>query len=161
MSHVADFEELVLAHGQDLTFHREEGGTPCPCRTPEGFRDPAWHLANPGAPVCNQEGYLPVVTSFGVKGFVQPVTSVKGVRAEVIEAMFGEIQAGDHLGIFPLHWGGSQLNFENWSTSGEDYIQWTTEFFTKRFFAVISNLISDPDDGVPHHWECGLRLIGA
>ena len=35
--------ELLNTMGSDVMYHREEPGSPCPCLTPEGFRDPAWH----------------------------------------------------------------------------------------------------------------------
>jgi hypothetical protein len=42
----AQFLKIVERHGSTVTFHRETGGVDCPCLTPEGFRDPAWHLTH-------------------------------------------------------------------------------------------------------------------
>jgi len=101
---------LLLQNGSDVLFHREDSTIPCPCRTPEGFRDPFWHLqAPPGTPVCNAEGMLPDLVhtmTLTVKGFVQPIQSTRATRltSEYIEQMFGEVQADDHLGIFPCNW---------------------------------------------------------
>jgi hypothetical protein len=70
--------------------------------------------------------------------------------------MFGDIQADDHLGIFPVEWAGMALDFYNWGASGEDFV----EYHGERFTVVNANLIPDPDDGNPyHHWEIGARLI--
>jgi len=40
MSTVAEFLALLSSNGSDAIYHRDDGATPCPCRTPEGFRDP-------------------------------------------------------------------------------------------------------------------------
>jgi hypothetical protein len=70
--------------------------------------------------------------------------------------MFDHIEADDHLGIFPITWGGTFLNFSDWSQSGDDFI----EYDGRRYFVVNANKIPDPGDGNPdHHWEVGLRLI--
>src|SRR6266498_5426663 len=116
MNNVARFEALLAVDGSIAIFHREEGGTFCPCRTPEGYRDPIWHKENPLAPVCNEVGLLPgLVTSVAVKAFIQPAQSaaVRRLTTEYVNAMFGEIQGDDHLGIFPLEWGGVTLDFDN------------------------------------------------
>jgi hypothetical protein len=70
--------------------------------------------------------------------------------------LFGQVQADDHLGIFPIEYGGYQLDFNNWGRSGEDYIQYDG----RRFTVVNVNKIPDPDGGSPnHHYEVALRLI--
>lgn len=151
------FLGLLQARGSDVTFHRDFGTVDCPCLTPEGYRDPAWHLANPTAPVCNADGKLPAVDEFLIKAFVQPAQSTRATRlsSEVLQQMFGQVQADDHFGILPLTWGGNTLNFDDWSQDGVDYI----EYFGKKFFIVNVNILPDPADGQPHHAEVGLRVI--
>lgn len=149
---------LLNQAGSNVIYHREQGGTPCPCRTPEGFRDPSWHIANPLAPVCNEEGFLNVVvTEFTVKAAVQPVATTRGLgrAAERVESLFGEVQEDDHLGIFPVVWDGNTLDFANWSTAGEDYITYDG----RRFMAISSDKLPDIDGDPNHHFEVGLRLV--
>lgn len=163
MSTVARFKSLLQIKASDVRYRRDDSLVPCPCRTPEGFRDPAWHLAHPSDPVCNEAGFLPqtgTTTDLFVKAFVQPIQSTRATRlsTEYLTQLFGEIQADDHLGIFPIDWAGVGLNFYDWGHSAEDYI----EYHTRRFTVVNANLIPDPDDGNPfHHWEVGLRLISS
>jgi hypothetical protein len=93
-----------------------------------------------------------------VKGFIQPIQSTRATRlqTELLQLFFDEIQADDHLGILPVVWQSTSLNFYDWGRSGEDYI----EYNGRRFTVVNANLIPDPADGNPaHHWEVGLRLI--
>lgn len=155
------FEALCVSHGSDVIFRRADSVVPCPCRTPEGFRDMTWHLAHPSEPLCNERGMLDEVDStleISLKAFVQPVTSARGAKLpdEAINAIFGEVQADDHIGFFPEQWNGTVINFRNWGRSGEDYIVYDG----RRFIVVNANLIPDPVDGNPrHHWEAGLRLI--
>lgn len=110
--------------------------------------------------ICDESGMLPgAQTIMGVKAFVQPIQSTRATRlsAEYMARMFGEIQADDHLGIFPEAWNGTSLDFFNWSQTGQDFI----EYDNRRFMVVNANLIPDPDGGNPrHHWEVGLRAIG-
>lgn len=161
MSTVPQFISLLTAHASDAIFHREDVTTMCPCVTPEGFRDPIWHLQHPSEPDCNEAGMLldpSEATNKAVKAFVHPVQSsaVRRLTSEQLVGMFGEIQADDHVGIFPVEWDSTLLNFYDWGNSGEDWIK-----YNDRFYQVVSvNLIPDPDDGSPwHHWEVGLRLI--
>lgn len=156
-----DFIGLLNLHGSVVQFHRDDSVTVCPCVTPEGFRDPEWHDANPTAPVCDERGFLhdgALSTDLSIKAFVQPSQSTRATRMspEYLEQMFGEIQMGDHIGIFPPSWDGEVLNFYDWSQSGEDWIK-----FNDRYYMVVAaNQFSAPDTGQPdHHWECGLRLI--
>ena len=161
MSTVPQFLALCAAKGSDVRYHKDSSLIACPCRTPEGFRDPEWHLAHPSDPVCNDAGFLPqpgTTVDTTVKAFMQPIQSTRATRlsTEQLIEMFGEIQADDHLGIFPIEWGSVGLDFEHWGTSGEDFV----EYHNKKFTVVNSNLIPDPDDGNPyHHWEVGCRLI--
>lgn len=161
MSTVQQFVSLCNTNGSTVRYVRADSTIPCPCRTPEGFRDPEWHAANPDQPVCNEEGMLPDpahTVDISLKAFVQPIQSTRATRlsAEYISQMFGEVIADDHLGIFPESWGGTELNFFDWSQSGEDFIQ----YYGRKFLVVNANLIPDPSDGNPrHHWECGLRLM--
>lgn len=152
------FLGMLQLHGSDVVYHREHDGAPCPCRTPEGNRDPAWHLANTLAPLCNEIGYLPVIEQFSVKAAVQPV-SAGGIRrsrsSERLSAMFpGELQIDDHIGIFPVVWEGHTLDFRNFSDTGEDYIVYDN----RRYIVVSSDKLPDIDGDPDHHWEIGLRL---
>lgn len=157
------FNALLAAHGSDVVFHRVDSMIQCPCVTPEGYRDLEWHLQHRSAPMCNAEGMLPDPSNtvdMIVKAFVQPVVAARGTRLQVeqIQVLFGEIQADDHIGIFPESWNATALNFYDWGRSGEDYIV----FAGQNFICVNANLVPDPEDGNPrHHWECGLRLIDA
>lgn len=161
MSTVTAFNDLVNAHGSIVTYHRVDSEIPCPCLTPEGFRDPEWHEAHPSEPVCNERGMLPDPANSqitNVKAFVQPAQSTRLTRLsdEYLEQMFGDIQTDDHVGIFPYEWNGITLEFRDWSQVGEDYLLYDN----RKFFVVNANLIPDPSDGNPHHhWECALRLI--
>jgi hypothetical protein len=65
----AKFESLVASNGSDVVFHREQGGTVCPCVSPEGYRDLTWHKTHPDEPLCNEQGRLdPVITNLTGKG---------------------------------------------------------------------------------------------
>lgn len=161
MSTVSLFLSLLSAHGSDARFRRVDSLVPCPCLTPEGFRDPIWHSENPAEPICDENGMLPdsgATIDISVKAFVQPIQSTRATRlsTEYIEQMFGQVEADDHLGIFPCEWAGKTLNFRDWSQSGEDFV----EYDGQRFLVVNANKLPDPDDGNPnHHWEVGLRVI--
>jgi hypothetical protein len=156
-----DFIGLLNLHGSTVKYHRDDSLVICPCVTPEGFRDPEWHDANPAAPVCDERGYLhddAETTEILIKGFVQPSQSTRATRMspEYLQDMFGEIQVGDHIGLFPESWEGTVLSFYDWSQSGEDWIEYNGRFY----FAVAAHLLAAPDTGDPrHHWEVGLRLI--
>jgi hypothetical protein len=162
MSTVPQFVALCRVHGSDFIYHRDESWYPCPCRTIQGFRDPIWHIKNPDAPVCNENGFLSdplVISDFHAKGFIQPVQSgaVRRLTTEQIIQLYGEIQTDDHIALVPCEWQGKALDFTNWGLATEDWL----EYNARRFTVVNSNLIPDPADGNPfHHWEVGLRLIG-
>lgn len=161
MSTVAQFIQLVTAHGSTVLFHKDSSMVACPCRTPEGYRDPEWHAEHPEAVMCNEKGMLPEpgsTTEITLKAFMQPIQSTRATRlsTEQLIQMFGVIQADDHLGIFPESWGSMPLDFYDWSESGEDFVIYNGRKFT----CVNANLIPDPSDGNPrHHWELGFRLI--
>lgn len=157
---IEQFNRLVELHGSSVVYHRDDSFTPCPCLTPEGFRDPIWHLQNPLEPVCNPAGMLPSAetVNFSLKAWIQPVQSgaVRRLTTEQLIQLFGEIETDDHLGIFPCEWQGKVLDFYNWGLSTEDWI----EYNGRRYTAVSANLIADPLTGNSrHHWEIGLRLI--
>lgn len=161
-STVPQFLDLLAVHASDTRFYRgSDSSVPCPCQTPEGFRDPQWHLQQPAPkpPLCNESGMLPVApVDRIVKAFIQPIQSTRATRlvTEYIQEMFDHIEADDHLGIFPITWQGTYLEFRDWSQSGDDFI----EYDSQRYFVVNANKIPDPGDGNPdHHWEVGLRLI--
>jgi hypothetical protein len=161
MSNKPRFLRLLSKRASTVRYRRVDSVIPCPCRTPEGFRDPEWHIANPLEPICNEAGFLPDpanTVDVTVKGFVQPIQSTRATRLATELGLIppGEIQMDDHLAILPCEWDGVSLNFRDWGRSGEDFI----EYAGQRFTIVNSNLIPDPDNGDPfHHWECGLRLI--
>lgn len=155
-----DFVSLLNQHGSVVQFHRADSVIICPCVTPEGFRDPEWHDAHPAEPVCDERGYLhddSATTDISVKAFVQPSQSTRATRMspEYLQELFGEIQMGDHIGMFPESWNGTVLNFHDWSQSGEDWIKYDSRYY----LVVAGNLLAAPDTGLRHHWECGLRLI--
>jgi len=155
-----DFIGLLHNHGSDATYHRSDSVILCPCNTPEGFRDPEWHDANPTAEVCDERGFLhdPNATvEIMVKAFVQPSQTTRATRMapEYLIQMFGEIQEGDHIGIFPCVWEGAQLNFYEWSQNGDDWVLYNSRYY----MVVAANLFAEPDTGYPRgHWEIGLRL---
>lgn len=147
--------DLLERMGSDVTFHREDGGTSCPCLTPEGFRDPAWHRANPTQPVCNEQGMLTVAVEYAIKGSVQPATRGISRQAQRSNDLLGDIKKDDKLGIFPCEWNGHILDFTNWSEAGEDYIVYDGN----RYMVVAAEKLPDIDGDPNHHWECGLRLL--
>lgn len=163
MGTVEDFIALANARGSDVLYHRDDSVVPCPCLTPEGYRDPIWHLQHPLEPVCNEAGMLPqsgTTADFGFKGWVQPVQSgaVRRLTSEQLIQLFGEVQTDDHVGLFPVRWSGRLLNFYDWGPATEDYIVYNGRKYT----VVNTNLIAAPDTGDPwHHWEVGLRLVGS
>lgn len=159
MPTTAQFHSLLKKNGSDAVYHRSDSTTPCPCRTPEGYRDPLWHIEHPNEPECNEAGFLNLnPVHIPVKAFVQPIQSTRATRlsTEYLVEMFGDVQANDHLGVFPKSWAGVELNFNEWSQSGEDYVLFNDDYFT----VVNANLLADASGGaVNHHWEVGLRLI--
>lgn len=161
MTTVPKMIALFTARGSNVVYRKVGSITPCPCRTPEGYRDMTWHKQHPTAPMCNENAMLPDpanTVNVLVKAFVQPIQSTRATRLtdEAIRSMFGDVQADDHLGIFPITWVGVTLDFYGWSRAGEDYINYDD----RRFTVVNANKIPDPSDGNPdHHWEVGLRLV--
>jgi len=151
------FLSALAKYGSDVVFHREEGGTPCPCRTPEGYRDPAWHAANPSAPVCNEQGFLADVTEFTVKASIQPAFTGLSRHAQRSNALLGEVERDDKIGIFPCEWGGNVLDFDDWSDAGEDYVVYDAD----RYLVVSADKLADIDGSPDHHVEAGLRRIKA
>lgn len=153
---MADPTTLFANKGALVTIHREGHTTVCPCLTPEGFRDPIWHLNNPDAPVCNDRGYLPAPIETTIKGFVQPTFAMRRIGNQVIEEAFGEIQIDDHIGIFPMVWNNVPVDFENWSQAGDEWVG----FNDMEFIVVGWTRIPDPANAQNyHHWECALRRI--
>jgi hypothetical protein len=142
--------------GSDVLVHTEHDGNPCPCRTPEGFRDLQWHEDNPQAPICNENGMLVVADEFLVKASVQPISQVRGrLQPEMLENLFtGEVQSDDHLGFFPVTWGAHSLDFHHFSDTGSDYIVYDG----RTYIVVAADKLPDIDGDPDHHWEVGLRL---
>ena len=145
MSTVGQFITLCQNHGSVFIYHRDDSMVVCPCRTPQGFRDPIWHIQHPTDPVCNENGFLadPSVTSdFTCQGFIQPVQSgaVRRLTTEQILQLYGEIQTDDHIAIVPCEWQGKALVFTDWGLATEDWLQYNNRKFT----VVNANLIPDP-----------------
>jgi len=109
--------------------------------------------------MCNESGEIPQSPiDIPVKAFVQPIQSTRATRlsTEYLQEVFGNIEADDHLGIFPVTWAGQRLEFHDWAQDGADFVEYNGE----RFFCINANMIPDPGDGNPeHHWEVGLRMI--
>lgn len=142
--------------GSDVTFHREDGGDPCLCRTPEGFRDPAWHRAHPEEPVCNEQGFLTTALEVTLKAIVQPAYGGQALSRmnQAANRLLGDIQVDDKLGVFPCVWGNTVIDFTGWSEAGEDYILYDGD----RYIVVAYDKLADINGDTDHHWECGLRL---
>jgi len=159
MPTVSDFMSILNIGGTTVTFHKKVEDNPCPCRTPEGYRDPIWHIQHPNNEMCSEAGFLPSSSdvNLAVKAFVEPIQSTRAtrLRSQYLLEDIGEIETGDHLGIFPGQWAGTTLDFYDWGGAGEDWI----EYAGRRFIVIHANVISDPDGGAFHHWEVGLRLI--
>lgn len=149
------FNDVLLKMGSNVIFHREDGGSSCPCRTPEGFRDPAWHRLNPDEPVCNEQGFLTTAMEIRVKASIQSAVSGQSRAAQRSNALLGEVSADDKLGIFPCEWYGDVLDFTDWSDAGEDYIVYDGN----RYMVVAADKLPDVDGNASHHWEVGLRLL--
>jgi len=108
--------------------------------------------------ICNESGVIPSPVDVMVKAFCQPIQSTRATRlsTEYLQEVFGNIEADDHLGIFPVVWSGQRLEFHNWAQDGTDFI----EYDGQRFYVINANMIPDPGDGNPeHHWELGMRMI--
>lgn len=92
-----------------------------------------------------------------IKGFVQPAfISTRSRSNQLLMESFGEIQADDHIGIFPIMYNNFEIDFSDWSNSGTDWI----EFNGMRFIAVAWNQLPAPDNtSVNHHWEIALRRV--
>jgi len=148
---------MLNSMGSDVTFHREDDGTPCPCRTPEGFRDPAWHKAHPTEPVCNEQGFLTTPVEIVVKAAIQPVRIGPALSRlnQVADKLLGDVQIDDKLGVFPCVWDGFRLDFEGWSEAGEDFILYDGNRYTAVAYDKLPDVNGDPD----HHWGVGLRLL--
>lgn len=158
MKTVARFHEMLRTMGSNVAFHREIGGEECECLTPEGFRDPAWHVANPDARVCNEQGMLVTAVEFVVKASVQPaVGGQHGLtrHSQQSDALLGSVQKDDKIGIFPCRWNNHVLNFQGWSQAGNDYILYDGD----RYLVVAWDKLPDVDGDPNHHIEAGLRLV--
>ena len=158
VSTVDQFREMLDQMGSDVTYHREGTGEACPCRTPEGFRDPGWHHVNSSEPVCNEQGFLsPATIDFVVKASIQPALPQRGLRraAQRDDALLGELERDDHVGIFPVAWNGHTLDFYDWGDAGEDFILYDN----RRYVVVAADKLPDVDGNPSHHWEVALRHI--
>lgn len=149
--------KMLNEMGTDVTFHREDDGTPCPCRTPEGFRDPAWHRAHPADPVCNEQGFLTVPVEFIVRASIQPARIGAALSRinQVADKLLGDVLSDDKVGIFPCRWGSYTVDFNGWSEAGEDYILYDGD----RYMAVAYDKLPDLNGDTDHHWEVGLRRL--
>lgn len=149
------FHTILDRVGSIVTYHTEDGGVPCPCRTEEGFRDPTYHRANPEATPCNEQGFIAVVTEFVVRAAIQPAVTGLTRAAQRSNDLLGAIQSDDRIGVFPCEWDGNTLDFSNFSDAGEDFIIYDG----KRYMVVAADKLADIDGQTSHHWECGLRLV--
>lgn len=156
MKTVAQFNGVLETMGSDVVYHRE-AGSPCPCRTPEGFRDPAWHIANPDEPLCNERGILAVVTEYTVKGSIQPAMTANRRMSQRANDLLGDVQRDDKVAILPCTWGGHTLNLDGWSDAGDEYLTYDG----KRYTVVAVDKVPDVDGDPNHHYEAGLRLLSA
>lgn len=154
-STITQFLSMLSTMGSDVIFHREDGGTPCPCRTPEGFRDPAWHNMNPTEPLCNEQGFLTTAVEFSVKASIQPAQTQYVRIAQRVNALLGDVQRDDKFGVLPCTWGGHAVDLDDWSDAGEDYLVYDG----RRYVVVAADKLPDIDGTPGHHWECGLRLL--
>lgn len=151
------FHAVLSRMGSDILYHREEGGTPCPCLTPEGFRDPTWHVQNPAEPVCNEQGYLTEPVEFVFKGSIQPASTTYRRVSQRAEVLLGDVMVGDKFAVLPCEWGGNVIDLDDWSEAGEDYLMYDS----KRYTVVSFDKLADVDGDPSHHWEVGLRLLTA
>lgn len=153
----ARFDAALSKMGSTIIVHREDGGSPCPCLTPEGFRDPTWHLVNTGLPVCNEQGFLTTATDIAIKGSVQPAVTRLARSSQRVNDLLGDVQLGDKIAILPCDWNGHSVDLDDWSEAGEDYL-----IYDQRRYAVVSyDKLPDVDGDPGHHWEVGLRLLTA
>ena len=149
-------QDLLQGKGTSALIHIEGDAIPCPCRTPEGYRDPEWHKANPLAPECNAAGFLfTTLLEETVMAFVLPASSIRNTN--YISQLFGEIRVDDHLGIFPVAApDGTVFDFSTWSPANENYIM----VGTTKYAVVGYSLVPDPDNtSNQHHWELALRKV--
>lgn len=164
----SSFNRLVERKASTSLFHRDYSSIPCPCRTPEGYRDPAWHEGHLDFPVCNMGGFLHAtndeIVNISIKAFIQPLLGQGRRIAQTVgqtEEMLGNIEVSDHYGIFPVVWHGKLLNFDNWSRTGDEYIEYIGTYFTRRFIVIGATLVPDPITGaMGHHWECLMKIQG-
>lgn len=152
--------DLMNKKGTTIVWHREADLAPCPCLTPEGFRDPTWHAAHPQAIVCTDAGFLPDPFLVNFKGFMQPISMGRTGRGssvrQYVAEMFGDVRVDDYVGMFPYDWYGQILDFSDFSQKGDEWIEWNGW----RFIIIAWPLIPDPfDTSKFHHWECLLRRI--
>jgi len=152
------FNKLLNRRGLDVTYHKDYGNVACPCISPEGYRNPEYHLKNPGQPVCNERGFFPDVTEFKVKAFIMPIIGYRSVQIQLVYQNFGNVDINDRIGIFPFEWNGYKLDFPNWDVhGGGDYILLPDG---TKFTSINYRLVPDPHTGLlNHHYELQLRLI--
>lgn len=149
------FLNLINRRGVNVTYHKETDSLPCPCRTPEGYRDPEWHLNNPSSPECNNNGYLFNSVEFITRAIIIPASS-GGRKARDLVQVFGEIKTDDQIGAFPLSSGSNKLDFNSFTMTGADYVV----YHGHQFIVLGATLIPDPHDpSVIHHQECAMRRM--
>lgn len=151
------FRDVLARYGSDIVYHRESGGTLCPCLTPLGDRDPVWHIDNPGEPVCNEEGMLAVVTEFTIKGSIQPVITGYSRPSQRANQLLGDIERDDKIAILPCTWSNQSVDLSDWSEAGSDYLVYDGS----RYAVVSYDAFPDVNGDPRHHYEVGLRLLSA
>lgn len=166
---ISSFNQLLQRKGHDVTIVRDNSSLPCPCLTPQGYRNPEWHIENSNFPVCNKAGFLPAnneeIVVVTVKAFIQPILASRSSRmalamnSGMVEKDFGNVLADTQLGIFPVRWNGNFIDFRDWSRAGTDYITIASDAFDRKFTVVGVVLIPDPITGnAEHHYETNLRV---
>lgn len=153
-STIDKFVATLQQMGSDITVHRESGGTDCPCRTIDGYRDPAYHVLNTDAEVCNENGVLADVAEFVVKGSCQPAVTQYTRPSQRATDVLGDAQRDDRIFILPIEWEGNVVDLYGWDDSGSDYLVYDG----RRYSVVSADKLPDVD-GSPHHWEAGARLL--
>lgn len=146
---------IIATRGSMVTVHVEQNASVCPCRTPEGFRDPIWHKTNPLAPQCNAEAYIQSAIEYNLMALVMPASSRGSIN--YLTQLFGEIKTNDHVGVFPVLINGEvNVDYSQWDRSGSNYILYNG----LKFFVAGWNLLPNPyNTKVMDHWELGLRLM--
>lgn len=95
-------DKKINRYGQSATLHTSNLGTRCPCfDASTGYGDLHWHIKNPTAPECDEEGYIGSSNmDIPLKAFILPASDVssKGVE-ELILSSIGQIRQDEYVYI--------------------------------------------------------------